>query len=110
MQHEAQLARFGGPLVFEDHSTIRILRSLIHVLAAHERERHGPGIIQSRRRNRSTDTATIAILVREAIPIGTCRLQAADQHSASPVGSSRDSCEGSRNYMAEGLILGQFDI
>ena len=38
MQHEAETILFGGALVFVDHPAIGVLRALIRVLAADERE------------------------------------------------------------------------
>jgi hypothetical protein len=45
VQHEVEPVGFRRPLVFENHPPIRVLRALIDVLAAHERELHRPVVV-----------------------------------------------------------------
>lgn len=45
VQHEIEPLEIGRSLVFENHSTIGILRALIYVLTAHERKSNRPCIV-----------------------------------------------------------------
>jgi hypothetical protein len=108
MQHEPEAILGRGLLVLEDHASIRILRTVVDVLARHEREAHRPPIVFGRRRQRAADAAAVAIGIGEAIPVFVRRLEAADQHAAGPIGSRRYFHVRCRDDVLECLVRCDF--
>src|SRR4051812_12706695 len=90
MKDEAKAVRLACPLIFVDHSPIRVQCADIGILATDKRETNGSSIIRCWRRDRATNAATIAVCIGESVPVHLPRFQATDQHSTSPVRLRRD--------------------
>src|ERR1700736_6115040 len=52
MQHEAEAVLFSCPFIFKDHSAVRVLCPLRHILTAHESKANRPWVIRLRRCDR----------------------------------------------------------
>src|ERR1700680_215521 len=74
MQHEAEAVLFPCSFIFKDHSAVRILCSLRHILTTHESKANRPWVIRLWRCNRTTHATAIPFSIREAIPIRGCGL------------------------------------
>src|SRR6476469_4959657 len=78
VEDEAQ--PFGGiaPFVVRDHTTIRVARAQLHVLATDECETRRTSVSPSWRRERPANPAAEAVLVGEAIPVLAARQKSRD--------------------------------
>src|SRR5215472_866169 len=110
MEHEFQSLVFLGPLVFENHSPIGILCSLIGILAGHKGKPHRPRVLICRSHNGSPNPTSVTVFIREAIPVRASRLQSSGQHPASPVRGFRDRslCRGAD--MVERFVFCDLDL
>src|SRR5579864_8890649 len=92
MQHEPNSLRFGSVLILENHSAVRVLCSLVCILATYKYKTHGPSVVHVRRCNSPAHTAAETLGIGEAVPIHTAGLESSSQHAAGPVG-----CRGNRS-------------
>src|SRR6266853_686326 len=66
MQHEAEAVLFPCSFIFKDHSSVRVLCSLRHILTTHESKANRPWVIRVRRCNRATNATANAFSIRKA--------------------------------------------
>ena len=109
MKHEAEPVLFSSALVFEDHSPVGVLGSMVGILAGDKGKAHWPSIVICRGCTGSPHSSAIAIFIREAIPVRARWFQTTSQHSASPVRGFGNRCLRSRNDPVEGFIFGDLD-
>jgi hypothetical protein len=93
----------------KNHPAVGVLGALVDVLTAHERKPDGTGIVVARRGDGPSDSAAVAVLVGEAIPIHARWFQASDEGAACPVRFGGD-CDGRRcGQAAEPVVFRHFD-
>src|SRR4051794_24751073 len=109
VQDKAEPVLLSSVLIFEDHSSIRVLRSEVCVLTTDEREAHWPGIIVGRRGDGAADAAAVTLRIGKAIPIDLGRLQSSDQHTTGPIRRRRNRDFLSCDHMLERLVERHFD-
>src|SRR5215467_7013144 len=110
VEHESQTIGLGGALVLENHSAIGILRSLGCILATHEGKSHRPRIIVGRRRDGSSQAASISVKVAEPIPVDMRRFQPTDKYAARPIRGFQDRRLCGRDDAGKGLVFGNFYV
>src|SRR5260370_1268545 len=96
-------------LVFEDHPAVGVLGTLVHVLAAHERELHRAAVVVARRRDGAAHAAAVPLLVGEPVPVDARRPEAAHESAAGPVRFRGDRGRGRRDDVTERLVFGHLD-
>src|SRR5262249_9088041 len=92
VKHEAELLVVRRALVFENHASIRVLRSLVGVLTRDERKAHGTHVGFQRRRDRPADAASITARPQQVRPsrCPTIALRTEDDASTAVRCRSRD--------------------
>ena len=86
MQNETEPIDLGTAFIFEDHAAICVLRSLVCILTADEGEANGASVIFGWSCACSSDAASVAGAVGEAIPVFGRGLETSDEDTAGPVG------------------------
>src|SRR6185369_3813148 len=109
VQNEAEAVLLRSFLILEDHSSVRVHRSEICVLATDEREMYRPEIIIGRRGNGAADAAAGTLRISKAIPIDLRRLQSADQHTTGPIRLRRNRHSLRCDHTLERLVERHFD-
>ena len=104
-----KLLPFGSPFVLIDHAPISVLNTFADVLAAHEGEAERAPVLTIWRRHRSPHSAPAARRVREAVPIGCCRLQSPDEDAARVIGLTAGERRRRRDDALKRRIFGDFN-
>ena len=109
VQHEAQALVRRSALVLVNHATVGVLRAVVDVLAAHERERHRARIVCGRRRHGAAHAAREAVGIHEAIPVLARGLQTADEHATGEIGFRAHHRPRLRDHALKAGILGHLE-
>src|SRR5262249_36546193 len=105
MQDEVESFGFRCPFVLEDHAAVRVLRALIDVLAADEREARRARVIAGRRSPRAAKAAPEAAIVEEAVPVDASRGEPADERATRPIRCRRNKRGRRGDDPGEGAVL-----
>ena len=106
VQHEAQLFGARAAHVLVHHAPVGVERADGDVLAADEREAHGPIVVRGGRGERAADAARVSRFVDEAIPILARGPEARGKEAARPVGGRAHLHIAARDDVREGLVAG----
>lgn len=109
MQQEADALRGRGMLVSPDRLPIGIHPALGQALATDEGETRRPRVIGIRGSQSAADSAAVALLVHEEVPVFGGLMQVSDQRAAGSVGRGLHARRGGRDHAFEGGIVRHFN-
>lgn len=105
MEHEEEAVRLRRLLVLVDHPAVGVLRALIDVLTADEREAHRTRVVGAGCREGASNAASHPRVVREAVPVLARRLQSPGEDAARPIRRGADRGVRRRHHALEGRVL-----
>src|SRR6185503_7652762 len=108
VQYETELLGARTTQIFVDHTSIRVACALGYVLAADECEMSRSVVGVGGRGQRSTDTAGVARLLDESIPVLASRLQTRCEKSTGPIGLRSHRHFATRHDVREGGVIRHF--
>src|ERR1051325_2283766 len=88
VKHKIELVARGGAFIFVNHAAVGVEGTLVDILTAHECEVHCARIVWQRRSDSAANAAAVSVAVGKPIPVGTRRLESANQNARGPVGSA----------------------
>src|SRR5215813_3530497 len=105
MKDEVESFGLRGPFVLEDHAAVRVLRTLIDVLAAHKREARCVRVIAGRRSPRAAKATRETVIVDESIPVHPSWSEPTDERATRPIRFDRYRHARRGDHPSEAAVL-----